>query len=174
MLDKFSFIKGTTFNTIHIVFDCQNPAIITPKSLEQCRRDQNFSTGTEYSEIKDSAKLPSETHTFLQVRHNKAKFVNYLSEIFVQLAKEILEREPTLIIGGGFKEVGIVKFVIKSRECDAYEFKNNHIEADTAVFLHVIKSTSDKVVIYSPDNDVYTIGLPIAQKISWHDICYLL
>ena len=37
-------------------------------------------------------------------------------------------------------------------------------EADTRVWLHTFRSPGSKKLLYSPDTDVYHIGLPLLQK----------
>lgn len=38
------------------------------------------------------------------------------------------------------------------------------LQADTRVWLHTVNSTAQTVIIYSPDTDVYFIGLPLVKK----------
>jgi hypothetical protein len=37
----------------------------------------------------------------------------------------------------------------------------DHEEADTRAWLHAILSSATHIIIYSPDTDVYIIGLPL-------------
>ncbi|CAC5415614.1 unnamed protein product [Mytilus coruscus] len=42
----------------------------------------------------------------------------------------------------------------------------NHEEADTRVWLHASVTTADQVIIYSPDTDVFFIGLPLVPNLT--------
>ena len=37
----------------------------------------------------------------------------------------------------------------------------NAVEADTRIWLHVLKSSGERKLVISPDTDVYHIGLPL-------------
>jgi hypothetical protein len=53
---------------------------------------------------------------------------------------------------------------VQSSVCTVESLQNNHLEADTLVWLHATKCVSKNVVIYSPDNDVYHVGFTVINK----------
>lgn len=43
--------------------------------------------------------------------------------------------------------------------------ESNHKESDTRVWLHARKTTHADILIYSPDTDVYHVGLGISDEV---------
>ena len=69
-----------------------------------------------------------------------------------------------IVVSGGFETTGTAKFATCNVSGPADEYANNHMEADTLVWLHAVKCPYNRVVIYSPDNDVYHISLPLLEQ----------
>ena len=73
-------------------------------------------------------------------------------------------------------ENSYVKLVTKGNLETEKHLANNHTEGDTMVWLHAALCDSQAVVIYSPNNDVYHIGLAAANRYPAKKIlfCYKL
>jgi len=77
-----------------------------------------------------------------------------------------------LIISGGFKEAGTAQMVMRivgsdeAQEFILAEYCNNHIEADSMVWLHASNClhANAPVVIFSTDTDIPHVGLPLVRK----------
>ncbi|CAG2223369.1 unnamed protein product [Mytilus edulis] len=46
-----------------------------------------------------------------------------------------------------------------------FDASGDHEEADTRVWLHAVTSSAINIIIYSPDTDVYFIGLPLLKNL---------
>jgi hypothetical protein len=89
------------------------------------------------------------------------------------IGKKLLNKQ-NLFISGGFTKPGIVKALLTVSILNSDKkvriitpisaYKNDHCEGDTLVWLHAVKCTSNKVLVYSPDNDVHNIGLCLLHK----------
>ena len=164
VLKWFATKYNRNIKEVHLVFDFQDTSLVTPKYFERKRRD----VGTEensFMTVEDITLLPSNWCTFLKNRQNKKLLVNYLSEKLLDIGMTVLDAQQVLVVSGGFTEQGIVKKVSQKRVQGVPSMKNNHVEGDTLVYLHAVSSKYSKVLIYSPDSDVFFIGLPIAEKL---------
>ena len=64
------------------------------------------------------------------------------------------KRALVLYLGQSFKQFAV-------GTCRLREHKKGAEEADTRVWLHVLRSPGTRKLVYSPDTDVYHIGLPL-------------
>ncbi|VDI11255.1 Hypothetical predicted protein [Mytilus galloprovincialis] len=97
-------------------------------------------------------------------------FKNIYSDAFLlQVPKAPVSSKTTVIIdAGGFdddrKDRAIS--ILKGQVVDYDLASGNHEEADTRVWLHASVTTADQVIIYSPDTDVFFIGLPLVSDLN--------
>lgn len=89
--------------------------------------------------------------------------INYIRQKLLEIGKGLLKENQVLIVSGGFEEQGVVKSAVKDKLETIAASRNNHIEGDTLVYLHAVKTEYNNVLIYSPDSDFF-IGLHIAEK----------
>ena len=162
--DNFK-LKG--YNEIHLAFDRQTFDIITPKCIERDRRDKEKNKCKPYDEVDLKTHTPWKWDDFLANRANKKKLVNFLCEQFIKLGSRLLHNRQTLIVSGGFKQPGMANAVVHSEEEEPFNFRaycNNHVEADSMVFLHAVNCNPDNapILIFSIDTDILFIGLHFA------------
>jgi hypothetical protein len=165
-------IKG--YVEIHVCFDRQLADIVSPKCIERNRRDGEKSKTESkiYQEINEKSQTPYHWFNFLANRSNKKIFVDFLCRHFIKLGGKLLDSSHILIVSGGFKAAGTAQMVMRVVEEQEEEefplrpFFNNHVEADTMMFLHAVNCahSSDPIVIYSSDTDIMHIGLLIVNK----------
>ena len=150
---------------VHIVFDDQNETCLTPKSVERSRRDNDSEKpGILPADFDQNSSLPRDWKKFLKVRGNKKNLVHLISEQFLYLGCCHLQPYQSLVLGGGFDESGIAKCVCNKQISECAEYFTNALEGDSRVWLHAFSNSGRKNLIYSPDNDIYHIGLPLLEQ----------
>ena len=163
------------YREIQILFDMSGTQGLSPKCFERKRRDKTEKDVDHLilDNISDDTLLPSPTEwqDFIQIRSNKSKLLNYLSNAFVSLASKTLSSSgQKFVTSGGFQrsenDALQVGMSVTFNGVLAHEVVHNHEEADTQMWLHV-KETSCKIIhIYSVDRDIGMIGLPLVSKLS--------
>ena len=172
---NFHYTKNIQANTIHVVFDLQSDDVLNPKVFERMKRDQTADSTYDCVEITDNMKLPTDFQIFLHNRHNKHKVVHYICDKFLQLGMRQLNDGQTLIIGGGFKDPGMVKIVTTNHAENYPKLQNNHFEGDTMVWLHAAESSCNHVIVYSSDNAILCVTVLICcNQVWWFSNCVLL
>ena len=111
-----------------------------------------------FDNIASETILPNNWRNFIAVGQQKRSLVNFLSSYFLSLAVKFFTGNRCLFVtAGGFDDDNkdkamcavdnsVVEYVLAS---------GNHEEADTRVWLHAAVTSSEKVIIYSPDTDVF-------------------
>ena len=152
-------------NEVHIVFDNPGRLPDSPKSFERRRRDDaaTLSSDHRHAAFSDTWALPSNWRDCLNCRHCKRALVVHLGQSMKNHAATMckLRGQQKVILAGCFAgveqdqawEVGVGGAQpVPSLSCEAEE-------ADTRVWLHVLRSPGTKKLVCSPDTDVYHIGL---------------
>ena len=155
-----------------IAFDYQTLSDKSPKQLLRNKRD-----GDDFSErlihFNRESSLPSNWKTFIKNRENKQQLVNLICEEFVLLGTKLLQPGKVIIIGGGFLDSHKTVHVELGTSYELGTHITNIDEGDSLVWFYALKSKYDNIVIYSPDNDVYHIGLPLISDIINKDVVIL-
>jgi hypothetical protein len=91
--------------------------------------------------------------------------VKAIGESFFTYSRLWLTNNQCLVLSGCFDESDIV-WVISSTEVPQPEPKylSNAHEADFRIWRHAISCSATNVLIYSPDTDVYNIGLTLEHN----------
>ncbi len=156
------------YKDIRILFDQSGTQGISPKVIEQKRRDKGEEDG-ELSEIDDATLLPPSNswRSFLCVRHNKHLLCNYLCHTFLQNVQPMLSSSTCekFIVSGGFQKLfnseSDVTLCATEAGINPYHRQTNHEESDTQIFLHVVDTDCATVHIKSIDRDIACVGLPL-------------
>ena len=116
-------------------------------------------------EIEDSRHIPSNWREhLLNCRNCKLNLVLYLSKYYLKTMSKSIMPGKSLILAGCFKDpINTTAWCIIR---DGIPQPNplltcNAEETDTRLWLHCKQSTSDNILILSPDTDIYHIGLPL-------------
>ena len=90
-----------------------------------------------------------------------------MSSYFLALAADHFH-DFIFITAGGFDGSDTDKaFSVSRGRTEDYDLVHgNHEEADTRVWLHAAVSQTDQVIIYSPDTDIFVIGMPITLTLN--------
>ncbi|CAC5358990.1 unnamed protein product [Mytilus coruscus] len=145
---------------VHIIFDHPNRNGVSPKDLEQSRRDTEIQS-SDYEKDMSKHSLASELAIFYWCQNTKRLLVNFLSDKFLQLANEKFSNSDFLLVtAGGFDNEFKDKALCSKHGSitEYFDAAGDHEEADTRVWLHAVTSSAINIIIYRPDTDVYFIG----------------
>ena len=150
---------------VHIIFDDAGRFSVNPKRIEQTRRDDSASTinlNHEHVSFSDDMKIPPKWREILECRKCKRKLVVYMGESLLQQVHEFLRGDQKFYVAGTGEEED--KDIVWYTTSDGIEhpdpaYKCVAEEGDTRVWLHIDRTPGRKKLIYSPDTDVYHIGL---------------
>ncbi len=157
------YIINMGISKIHIIFDDAGRFGLNPKLIEQARRDARASSvNHEHVTFTDEMQVPSKWREILECRQCKRKLIVYMGQSLLQVAREMLRGDQKLLTDGTgededqdtvwFTTTNGIQYPAPGYKCAAEE-------GDTRVWLHADRSPGRKKLIYSPDTDVYHIGL---------------
>ena len=152
------------YSEVHVIFDdCANTEI-GPKDIERRKRDDKSNTAKDILVIEEQSHLPGKDWMmFLSNRHNKSLLCNFLSLHIANYGHAKCQSGQAIVVSGGF--LGSMKnkaIYVNNVSCKYLpELHSNHEETDSRLWLHVRSSELSSFLIYSPDTDVYHIGLPL-------------
>lgn len=151
---------------VHVVFDNPGGLLESPKALEQSRRDtakQKKLENHQCMSFTSTSSVPGQWDTMLACRTCKGALTSYLGKEFLQLVPKYMNRDQEFITN----IQGTAKSTDKQRqEIDRPTFASNVDEADMLIWLHCVHAAGNRVLIFSPDTDVYQIGLTQLQLMS--------
>ena len=133
-----------------------------PKVFEHCRRDKGQTVHQNIS-FTPLSTIPAAWLTFLGCRQCKRSVIGAIGLSNMQSAKYRLESDQTLILSGCFTGTSASTFRI-SGNClpiPNSQYTSNAVEADMQIWRHVTQSRCNHILVYSPDTDVYNIGIPM-------------
>ena len=103
----------------------------------------------------------------INCRECKTTLVKYLSQYFLRNVQMYMQDCQTPYVAGGFDEpITNTAWYIRAEGETILKQPNpaytcNAAETDTRLWLHVKKSSSTTFLVFSPDTDVYHVGLPL-------------
>lgn len=143
---------------VHIVFDNPGRQPHSPKAFERLRRDDSNSLPPDHVHFSytDTCPPPSNWREYLSCRKCKRDLVLYLGASLMQYSASMVRRQQKVILAGCFpgEAEDQAWAVCSNLNCGAEE-------ADTRLWLHVLHSQYSRVLVCSPDTDVYHIGFPL-------------
>ena len=155
---------------VHVIFDNPGSMAETPKELEQKRRDSTAKkndTNHVCAEITSKAPLQTNWRAFLACRQCKKELTNYLGQEFLSIVAKFLTIHQTFICNIG-EVAQSVTHAGENLPCP--QLWTNADEADMRVWLHCVHSTGSKKLIFSPDTDVYNIGLAFVDLLQGKEV----
>ena len=168
------FSKGG--DEVHVIFDNPGRLQNTPKYFEQKRRDSIAKLSPDHtcSGITTSTVLLHKKwrENFLNCRKCKRSLVQFVGNFFLQNAAAHLSANQTLYVAGAFcGDITDTAWFVRqhSQPQPDPSFTCAAEETDTRLWYHVKKTRSNKILIMSPDTDVYMIGLPL-QSVQRKDV----
>ena len=154
---------------VHIVFDNPSSQTESPKEIEQFRRDQTATTENhDCAVFQSSSKTPRDWKSTLGCRQCKNNLIVYVASEMIRLSPPYLKGTQAVITNIGTHALRVS--ANSTTPTQNHTLSSNANEADLRVWLHCQCSYGTKKLIFSPDTDVYHIGLTIARVIPSCDI----
>ena len=160
------FIRGAS--EVHIVFDNPGRYPQSPKAIERQRRDDHSSLPSDHTHtlFSDTCPTPCNWREHLSCRTCKRNLVLYLGKSLIHYSISIVRGHQKVVLAGCFQDddedqswevssTGLHRNL--DLDCDAEE-------ADTRIWLHVLRSQYRRQLVCSPDTDVYHIGFPLLSQ----------
>ena len=151
---------------VHVLFD--NPERLKlPKKFERDRRDKASSISVHTCDIIEATMpIPAKWRdNVINCRQCKSSLTAFLSTFWLEKCSRFLQSGMFLYVGGGvIGQRGDMAWFVSggcSRRQLALTHQSNAEESDTRIWLHVSQSSMQHFYIFSPDTDVYHIGLPL-------------
>lgn len=157
------FNKGS--HEVHVIFDNPGRLPNTPKSFEQARRDKTAKVVDNHhcDEMISTTTLPKRwRENLIHCRTCKRALVKFLTQYFQTNICMFLQPNQTLYVAGAFEDQisDTAWYVSKNSQPQPDpKYTCNAEEADTRVWLHIRHTTHMRLLLMSPDTDVYHIGL---------------
>ncbi len=151
------FNKGS--DEVHVIFNNLGRLQNTPKYFEQVRRDTTAKVVGNHccDEILPTAKVPKRwRENLLNCRRCKQGLAKFLTDYLLNYT--YLQPHQTLYVAGGFDGLVTDTAWYVRGNCQPQpdpEFSCNAEETDTRVWLHIKHTTHTRVLLVSPDADVY-------------------
>ena len=148
-----------------MVFDHPGRHNFNPKECEQRRRDDSHKQKEHHTHIQftQQTSIPNPWREYLQCHECKCSLIEAIGLSYLQTARCKLQSGQQLILAGCFS--GTAEDTAWKITADDLLpqpepiYRSCAQEADMRVWRHAINSQAHNILIYSPDTDVYNIGL---------------
>lgn len=162
---------------VHLLFD--NPRnIFNPKSCEQQRRDARSqghdgenahgsqSLHSHYT-LQPTSEVPRPWRGCIECRQCKRSLVEAIGLSLLRTAHTELRPGQKLIISGCFHGGDSMAAVITggTQSHPAPEYQSSALEVDQRIWRHAYVTTKRNILMYSPDTDIYNIGLSMFKHL---------
>ena len=141
----------------------------TPKELEQRRRDMSTEqhNGHNCVPIHSTSPIPTKWRAVLECQTCKQRLIQYVAQDMLTLAPQALFNEQEFVCN--VSEVAY-RCTATGKKLPCPRLWTNANEADQRVWLHCVHSCGTRKLIFSPDTDVYHVGLTVAPLIPRSEI----
>lgn len=151
---------------VHLVFDKKCTEKFNPKHSEQVRRDKdgNQDQGHVHIELTPQCPTPHPWSIHLKCRECKYAITEAVGLAFMQIGRSIVKDTNKLILSGCFGSGSAPDsaWVVSTESLVPQPepmYTSNASEADGRIWRHVEKTTKSEILIFSPDTDIYNIGM---------------
>ena len=155
---------------VHLIFDSPSVQPFNPKQMERMRRDNTHTDTSNHEHIcftPSSKILSTSWRTLLECRTCKQSITAAISLAYLQIANVKLAAYHKLIIAGSLPDTWEISGCNPPQIRSMYN--TNAEEADMRIWRHAYQSKATKILIYSPDTDVYNIGMSLTSITSHQD-----
>ncbi len=148
---------------IHVIFDNPGSLPETPKEIEHRRRDSAAQDDSHAcAQLSSEQPVPAKWRALLSYRVCKKALPQYV-------AQDMLQIVPSSLCGNQSftTNIGCTAYTVSSNAVvhPVPTLRSNADELDLRLWLHCANSQSRQKLIFSPDTDIYHIGVTIAQLI---------
>ena len=165
LLDKYVRIHlAAGAKQVHIVFDNPDGLPETPKEIEHRRRDKVQDEQHKCVTLNSSSPPPIKWRPLLECRNCKRKLTAFIADEMLVVAPMYLNlTEQQKVVSNVGERVHSI--IGKGTPQPEPTLRTNADEGDLRVWLHCTCSPGRKKLIFSPDTDVYHIGLSICRRL---------
>ena len=103
----------------------------------------------------------------LHCREYKRSLVKYLTHFFLHYMRKCLQENQIVYVAGGYdNKIQDTCWYVRNNTNPQPNprYTSNAQETDTRIWVHVKKTACTKILVISPDTDVYNIGLPLVSQ----------
>ena len=162
------FKQGT--KEVHFVFDHPNQPGFNPKGFEHRRRyDDDASKQQHHTHLVHLTSgdiIPRPWREYLDCKQCKRAIVEVIGAAYLKCGTRLLHGQQILVLAGCFTGKDDVKawqLTAGSLPSSTTRLSSNAKESDMRVWRHATLVSGTKVLVYSPDTDVYNIGTITAR-----------
>ena len=166
---------------IHLLFDTPNSNIFNPKMFEQKRRDKGKdSAAHKHETFTPATKVPTNWRSYIDCRQCKRSIIEAVGLSFLQSSVRLqLRHGQTVYLSGCFPTAGYsCTYQLKGQDITgthplptpASNYRSNCDEADTRIWRHAVQTSARRILVYSPDTDIYNIGLSLLPRLLNKDV----
>lgn len=168
------FSRGT--KEVHFVFDYPSRCEFNPKECEHKRRYKETGNGKHsHIEFEPESQIPKPWCTYLNCRQCKRSIVEAIGLAYLRKGNSYVGTGHLFYLAGYFTGINqdmTWKISNDNRVPSATtRFQSNALEADMRVWRHATQVHYNQILVYSPDTDVYNIGLTMLQHIMHGSLC---
>lgn len=159
------FSRGTL--EVHLVFDHPGRLPFNPKDCEHKRRYSKSTSEHTHITLTPQSAIPRPWREYLDCRQCKRAITEALGWVYLHSAKNHLRGNQVLVLAGCFTgETQDDAWIITEDTLphSSTRFRSNAQEADMRVWRHATQTQHQRILVYSPDTDVYNTGIAMAQS----------
>ena len=160
------FHKGV--GEVHLLFNNPKNQPFNSKCSEQERRGKRTATAShEHKEFSPESPLPRNWCEHIQCRKCKRSIVEAIGLALLRSGCTKVGQGHKLVLAGCFGgEATNTAWLVQNNTIPQPlpEYSTNAEETDLRIWRHVFKTSATHILLYSPDTDVYNIGLETLTK----------
>ena len=151
---------------VHFLFDKPSTQDFDPKVFEHTRRDKSKSIH-EHTVFSPATPTPQPWRECIKCRECKCFIVEAIELSLLQTGRHLLRNNVAGCFSGDGADSGWILFGPDHATTIAVpdaKYLSNASEVDTRIWRHATQTCANRVLIYSPDTDVYNIGLGLIDE----------
>ena len=150
---------------VHQIFDKPCDKDFSPKTDEHKRRDSTGDSSHEHMTFTPSTTLPTAWRAYIECCKCKRSIVQALGTSYITILRFCVPEVKCLVIAGCFPDTsGDTAWVVEGGAVTPRpepQYSTTAEEADTRIWKHAVECDTTRILIYSPDTEVYNIGVSL-------------